>query len=50
MGQDSVDDVLVLDTGDDFDSTSATATDLDVSIEDAFQALGPGHRGVTLSR
>ena len=50
MGQDLVADVLVLNTGNDPDRSTAAAADLDVDIEDTFQALSPGHRGVTLSR
>jgi hypothetical protein len=48
VGQDSVNGILFLNTGDNPDSTSAAAADLDVYVEDAFQPLGPGHRRVAL--
>ncbi len=48
MSQDLVYDVLVFNAGYGFDSPTATTTDLDIDIEDAFEALSPGHRGVTL--
>lgn len=48
MREDSVDDVLVFDTGDDPDRSTAAAADLDVYTEDAFKALRPGHGGMTL--
>ena len=46
MGQDPVDDVLVLDASDDFDRSTATTANLDIDIEYTFQSLGPGHRGM----
>jgi hypothetical protein len=46
--QDLVYDVLVFDTRDDFDRASTAATDPDIDIEDAFEALRSGHSGVTL--
>ena len=48
MSQYSIDDVLVLDTGDDPDRSAATATDLDIDVEDAFEPLRPSHGGMTL--
>jgi hypothetical protein len=48
VSQYSIDDVLVLDTGDDPDRSAATATDLDIYVEDAFEPLRPGHGGMTL--
>ena len=48
VSQYSIDDVLVLDTGDDPDRSAATATDLDIDVEDAFEPLRPGHGGMTL--
>ena len=36
MSQNSIDDILFLDTGDDPDSAAAAATDLDVYTEDSF--------------
>ena len=50
VSQDAVDNILILDASNYPDSTSATATDLDVYVEDAFQPLSPGHCGVVLSR
>ena len=36
MSQNSIDDILFLDTGDDPDSAAAAVTDLDVDTEDSF--------------
>jgi len=36
-------DVPILDTGDDPDRSAATAADLDIDVEDAFEPLRPGH-------
>ena len=49
MSQNSVDDVLILDTCDDSDRTAAAATNLDVYVEYALESLGPGHRDVPFS-
>ncbi len=51
MNQDPVDNVLVLNTGDDFDGpTTAIANfNVDIDIEDALESLGPGHRDVPFS-
>jgi hypothetical protein len=49
VSQYSIDDVLILDTGDDPDRSAATATDLDIYVEDALESLGPGHRDVPFS-
>jgi len=43
MGQDPVDDVLVLNTSDDSDRSAAAAADFNVDIEYSFESLGPGH-------
>ena len=45
MRQDAIDNVLVLNTGDDFDGpTTAIANfNIDIDIEDALESLGPGH-------
>ena len=48
VSQDAVDNVLVLDASNYPDSTSATATDLNVYTENAFKTLRPGHRSMTL--
>ena len=51
MRQDAIDNVLVLNTGDDFDgSTTAIANfNVDIDIEDALESLGPGHCDVPFS-
>lgn len=43
MSEDSVNNFLVLDAGDDLHSTPAPSADRDVYIESAFRALSPGH-------
>ena len=48
MSQDSIDDILFLDTGDDSDRPAAAGADLDVYIEHALEPLRPGHSGMTL--
>ena len=48
--QDSIDGLLVLDAGNDPDSTSAMPAGLNVNIEDSLQSLRPGHRRVALCR
>ena len=54
MSQDPVDNVLVLNTGDDLDRSTAMIAnldiDIDIDIEDALESLGPGHRDVPFSR
>ena len=50
VSEDTVDNVLVLNTGDHPYSPTTTAVDLNIDIEDTFQALSPDHRRVTLSR
>jgi hypothetical protein len=55
MSQNSIDDVLVLDTpvrriGDDSDRSTTAAADFDVDIEHALESLSPGHGGMALSR
>ncbi len=49
MREDSVDDVLVFDTGDDPDRSTAATANLNVDIEYALESLGPGHRDVPFS-
>ena len=44
MSQNSIDDVPVLNTGDDPDRPTAMTVNLDIDIEDALESLGPGHR------
>ena len=46
MSQKPVDNVLVLNTGDDFDGPTAMAANLDIDIEDS---LAPGHCDVPFS-
>ena len=48
MSQDSVYDVLVLNTCYDSDRSTAVAADLNVDTEHTSQSLGPGHRRMTL--
>ena len=48
MSQDAIDDVLVLNTGDDLYRSTAMTADLDIDIEDSLESLGPGHRSVIL--
>ena len=50
MGQDPVDDVLVLNTSDDSDRSAAAAADFNVDIEYSLESLGPGHSRMTLDR
>jgi hypothetical protein len=50
MSQNSIDDILVLNTRDDPDRSSATATDFDVDVEDALEPLCPGHCHMSLRR
>ena len=46
MNQDAIDDVLVLDAGDDFDGPTTAIANLNVDIEDALESLGAGYRDV----
>jgi len=48
MGQDPVDDVLVLNTSDDSDRSAAAAADFNVDIEYSLESRGPGHSRMTL--
>ena len=48
MGQDLVDDVLVLDASDDFDRSAAAAADFDFCIEYSLESLSPSHSGMAL--
>ena len=49
MSQNSIYDVLILNTGDDLYRSTATAANLDIDIEYALESLGPGHRDVSFS-
>ena len=49
MSQDSIDDVLVLDAGDDFDGPTTAIANVNVDSEDALESLGPGHSDVPFS-
>ena len=51
MSQDAIDNVLVLNTGDDlYRSSAMTANlDIDIDIEDSLESLGPRHRDVPFS-
>ena len=48
VSQNSIDDVLVLDTSDDSDRSAAAAADFDVYIEYSLEPLSPGHGGMAL--
>ena len=48
MSQNSIDDILLLDTGDDSDRSAAAGADLDVYIEYAPESLSPSHRRMSL--
>jgi hypothetical protein len=48
MSQDAIDDVLVLNTGDDLYRSTAMTSNLNIDIEDALESLDPGHRSVIL--
>ena len=50
MSQNSIDDVLVLDTRDDSDGSTAAAADFDVYAAYSLESLSPGHGGMALSR
>ena len=50
VSQNSIDDVLVLDTSDDSDRSAAAAADFNVDIEYSLESLGPGHSRMTLDR
>jgi hypothetical protein len=49
MGQNSIDDALVLNTGDDLYRSTAMTANLDIDIEYSLESLGPGHRDVPFS-
>ena len=49
MRQDAIDNVLVLNTGDDLYRSTAAITNVNVDIEDAIESLGPGHCDVPFS-
>ena len=48
MSQDSVDNVPVLNTGDDLYRSTAMSANLDIDIEYSLEPLGPGHCGMKL--
>ena len=48
MSQNSIDDVMIFDTGDDSDRSAAAAADFDVYVEYSLESLSPGHGGVAL--
>jgi hypothetical protein len=48
MSQDSVDNVPVLNTGDDLYRSTAMSANLDIDIEYSLEPLGPGHCGMTV--
>ena len=50
MSQDPVDDFLLLDASDDFDSPPAATANLNVDIEHTLESLGPGHSSMALGR
>jgi hypothetical protein len=50
VSQNSIDDVLVLDTSDDSDRSTTAAADFDVYVEYSLESLSPGHGGMALSR
>jgi hypothetical protein len=50
MSEDSINDFLILYASNDPDRPATATADLDIDGKNAFQALGPGHRRVTLSR
>jgi hypothetical protein len=50
MSQDFVYDVLVFNTSNDTDRSTAATANFDIDIEHALEPLGPGHRGVTFGR
>lgn len=50
MGQYPVNDVLVLDTCDDFYRPAAVAADFDVYVEYSLEPLSPRHGGMARSR
>ena len=50
MSQNTIDNVLVLNTRNDFQRPATPATDLYVNIENPLQALRPGHSSMALGR
>ncbi len=49
MSQNPVDNVLVLNTGDDLYRSTAMTANLDIDIEDSLESLGLGNRDVPFS-
>ena len=49
MSQNCVDDVLVLNTSNDFDGPAAATADLNIDVEHTLEPLGPGHSTVPFS-
>ena len=48
MSQDSVDNVLAVNTGDDLYRSTAMTANPDIDIEYSLEPLGPGHCGMTV--
>ena len=49
VSEDSIYDVVVLNTGDDLYRSTAMTANFDIDIEYALESLGPGHRDVSFS-
>lgn len=49
MSQNSADDVLVLNTSNDFDGPAAATADLNIDVEHTLEPLCPGHSTVSFS-
>ena len=49
MSQDAIDDVLVLDAGDDFDGPTTAIANVNVDIAYALESMGLGHCDVSFS-
>jgi len=49
MSQNIVDNVLVLDAGDDSGRTTAATANFNVDIEYALESMGPGHGDIPFS-
>ena len=48
MLENLLNDLRILNTGNDFDLTATVLTNFDVDIEDSFESLHPGHGSVSL--
>ena len=49
MSQNAIDDLLVLDAGDDSGRSTASTANFNVYVEYSLESLGPGHRDVLFS-